>query len=72
MYLGNFFMQDWKAVIKSISNHMTQKEIAEKTGMTQGAISHLLTGRRKSVQYENGVKLKNLYDEITQSEKVKA
>lgn len=42
---------------------MSQRVIAERTGLSQGAISHIETGRRKNVMSSTKDQLSALYDE---------
>lgn len=56
---------DWKKLLTElIESGMTQTAIAEEMGITQGAISQVLTdttGKRKGFQYEPGAKLVALH-----------
>lgn len=56
---------DWKKLLNDlIESGMTQRAIAEEIGLTQSAISQVLTdttGKRKGFQYEPGAKLIDLH-----------
>lgn len=43
---------------------MSQIEIANRTGLSQGAVSHIMTGRRKDVRMSTYTKLTDLLLEI--------
>ncbi|MBN9116834.1 MAG: helix-turn-helix transcriptional regulator [Pandoraea sp.] len=47
---------------------LSQKEIAEKCQLSQGAISHIETGRRTNVFASTKEQLQRLYDDITKAD----
>lgn len=59
-------MQNWKATISELLLISTQDELAEKLNVTQGYISHFLTGRRKNPSYALGVKINELHKQHLQ------
>lgn len=48
-----------REIIKQRKKRLTQKELARKYNVTQGYISHLMTGRR-----HNEALLKQIYDDL--------
>ncbi|MDN7894504.1 helix-turn-helix transcriptional regulator [Burkholderia cepacia] len=50
------------------SRGLSQKQIAEKCGLSQGAISHIETGRRKNVLLTTHQQLQRLCDETATSD----
>jgi predicted transcriptional regulator len=49
---------DWKKLLTELmAAGLTQKVIADELELSQGAVSHLLTGRTAAMQWEKGEKL---------------
>lgn len=57
---------DAKQIISALRDRgFSQKVIASKTGLSQGAISHIETGRRKNVLASTLLQLERLYAETS-------
>jgi predicted transcriptional regulator len=50
-------------VVDLVASGMTQSALAAHVGLTQGAISHLRTGKQKSLAYVEGKRLIDLHRE---------
>lgn len=56
---------NWTQIVRSLLEHYTQTELADKTGVHQGTISEMNRGIPKPrLSYENGIALMNAYDEL--------
>ncbi|MBO4576725.1 MAG: helix-turn-helix domain-containing protein [Neisseriaceae bacterium] len=44
-----------------------QKDIAKEIGVTQGAISQFVTGKTKTLRFQSGVKLIELYQRVVKN-----
>lgn len=55
---------NWKQLVTDlVASGMTQSAIALHVGLSQGAISHLVTGAQKSLAYAKGKRLVDLHRE---------
>ncbi|MDR8400085.1 helix-turn-helix transcriptional regulator [Paraburkholderia sp. USG1] len=56
---------DARQLVVSIRKQgLTQEQIAERTGLSQGAVSHIETGRRKNVFATTKERLEKLHTEL--------
>jgi transcriptional regulator with XRE-family HTH domain len=56
---------DARQLVVSIRKQgLTQEQIAERTGLSQGAVSHIETGRRKNVFATTKESLEKLHTEL--------
>lgn len=56
---------DFKTVIAEMNTRITLKEIAELCGLASAGHAHdLLTGRRKKIRYETGVKIMEVHKRV--------
>ncbi|MGY6129133.1 helix-turn-helix domain-containing protein (plasmid) [Paraburkholderia strydomiana] len=59
---------DARQLVVSIRKQgLTQEQIAERTGLSQGAVSHIETGRRKNVFATTKESLEKLHTELVAS-----
>lgn len=60
---------NWEELLADlIKSGLTQAQIAESAGCTQAFISNLFTGTKKSCDYEIGVRLVRMRDELNQKQ----